>query len=95
MRVVVESSRAQAQAGAGGGMAVVELAEAEVKERIQAWSGEVFVAGGNSPTATILSGDAVRLKYLVTAWKEEGLKCSLIDVDVAAHSPQWIWRSKS
>ena len=88
MRVVVESSRAQAQAGEGGGMAVVELAEAEVKERIQAWSDEVFVAGGNSPTATILSGDAVRLKYLVTAWKEEGLKCSLIDVDVAAHSPR-------
>ena len=37
MRVVVESSRAQAQAGEGGGMAVVELAEAEVRERIRKW----------------------------------------------------------
>ena len=87
MRVVVESSRAQARAGAGGGMAVVELAEAEVKERIQKWCGEVFVAGRNSPTSTILSGDAARLKYIVTDWKEEGAMCSLIDVDVAAHSP--------
>ena len=33
MRVVVESSRAQAQASKGGGMAVVELAEEEVKAR--------------------------------------------------------------
>ena len=86
MRVVVESSRAQAQAGEGGGMAVVELAEAEVRERIQNWCGEVFVAGRNSPTSTILSGDAARLEYLVTSWKEDGVLCSLIDVDVAAHS---------
>ena len=88
MRVVVESSRAQAKAGAGGGMAVVELGEAEVKERIQIWCGEVFVAGRNSPTSTILSGDADRLKYIVTNWKERGVMCSLIDVDVAAHSPR-------
>ena len=87
MRVVVQSSRAQAQAGEGGGMAVVELAEAEVKERIQKWLGEVFVAGSNSPTSTVLSGAADRLKSIVANWKEEGVMCSLIDVNVAAHSP--------
>ena len=37
MQVVVESSRAQAQAGESGGMAVVELAQTEVRERIQKW----------------------------------------------------------
>ena len=88
MRVVLESSRAQAQTGSGGGMAVVELAEAEVKERIEPWSAEVFVAGCNSPTSTILSGEAARLSDILTIWKEEGLSCSLIDVDVAAHSPR-------
>jgi acyl transferase domain-containing protein/acyl carrier protein len=88
MRVVVESSRAQTQADTGGGMAVVELAEAEVKERIRSWSGEVFAAGCNSPTSTLLSGDAARLKSIVTMWKEEGLMCSLIEVDVAAHCPR-------
>jgi acyl transferase domain-containing protein/acyl carrier protein/SAM-dependent methyltransferase len=88
MRVVVESSRAQAQAGEGGGMAVVELAEAEVQERIQRWSGEVFVAGYNSPTSTLLSGDADRLKMMVTNWKEEGLMCSLININAATHSPR-------
>ncbi len=87
MRVAVESSRAQAQTGTDGGMAIVELDEAEVKERIQRWSGEVFVAGCNGPTSTILSGNADRLKSIVTNWKEDGVKCSLIDVDVAAHSP--------
>jgi acyl transferase domain-containing protein/acyl carrier protein/SAM-dependent methyltransferase len=87
MRVVVESSRAQTQAGTGGRMAVVELAEAEVKERIRRWPGEVFVAGGNSPNSTVISGDAARVESVVTMWKEEGLMCSLIDVDVAAHCP--------
>ena len=87
MRVVVESSRAQAQAGAGGGMAVVELPEAEVREKIQIWSGEVFVAGCNSPTSTLLSGDVDRLKSIVTNWKKEGVMCSLINIDAATHSP--------
>ena len=88
MRVVVESSRAQAQAGAEGGMAVVELAETEVRERIQIWSGEVFVAGCNSPTSTLLSGDADRLKSIVTNWKKAGVMCSLINIDAATHSPR-------
>jgi acyl transferase domain-containing protein/acyl carrier protein/SAM-dependent methyltransferase/NADP-dependent 3-hydroxy acid dehydrogenase YdfG len=87
MRVVVESSRAQAQASSVGGMAVVELPEPEVRERIRKRPGEVFVAGNNSPTSTIISGDAARVKSLVALWKEEGLLCSLIDVDVAAHCP--------
>ena len=88
MRVVVESSRAQAQASEGCGMALIELTEKEVKKRVRAWSSEVFIAGYNSPTSTILSGDAARLTSLVAGWKEEGLMCSLIDVDVAAHCPR-------
>ena len=88
MRVVVESSRAQAQTGEGGGMAVIELPEAEIQERIQIWSGEVFVAGCNSSTSTLLSGDADRLKSIVTNWKKEGVMCSLINIDAATHSPR-------
>jgi acyl transferase domain-containing protein/NAD(P)-dependent dehydrogenase (short-subunit alcohol dehydrogenase family)/acyl carrier protein/SAM-dependent methyltransferase len=87
MRVVVESSRAQAQVSTTGGMAIVELAEPEVRDRIRQWPDEVFFAGNNSPTSTIISGDVSRVKSLVTMWKEEGLLCSLIDVDVAAHCP--------
>jgi acyl transferase domain-containing protein/acyl carrier protein len=88
MKVVVESSRAQAQAGAEGGMAVIELPETEVREKIQIWSGEVFIAGCNSPTSTLLSGDADRLKSIVTNWKKAGVMCSLINIDAATHSPR-------
>jgi acyl transferase domain-containing protein/SAM-dependent methyltransferase/acyl carrier protein/NADP-dependent 3-hydroxy acid dehydrogenase YdfG len=88
MKVVVESSRAQALVGDGGGMAVVELAESEVKDRIQGWSSEVFVAGCNSPTSTLLSGDADRLKSIVTNLKAEGVLCSLININAATHSPR-------
>jgi acyl transferase domain-containing protein/acyl carrier protein len=88
MRVVVESSRAQAASGEDGGMAVVELAADEAATRIGQWPGDLSVAGCNSPTSTIISGDSARLKALVAAWKEEGILCSLIDVDVAAHSPR-------
>ncbi|MBV8586127.1 MAG: acyltransferase domain-containing protein, partial [Verrucomicrobia bacterium] len=88
MRIVVESSRAQSRAAQGGGMAVVELPYAEVLERIRERSEEVFVTGRNSPTSTVLSGDAGCLESFVASWKSEGLICSLIDVDVAAHCPR-------
>lgn len=88
MKVVVRSSRAQAKADIGGGMAVVELAEAELRLKTESWSEKVFVAGYNSPTSTLLSGDAGILEHLISNWKEEGIRCSLIDVDVAAHSPR-------
>ena len=87
MRVAVESSRSQSVVGSGGGMAIVELTCEEVAERIQEWSGEIFIAGQNSPTSILLSGNASRLKSLVTIWKDEGLTCSIIDVNTAAHSP--------
>jgi acyl transferase domain-containing protein/acyl carrier protein/SAM-dependent methyltransferase/NAD(P)-dependent dehydrogenase (short-subunit alcohol dehydrogenase family) len=87
MRIAVESSRSQSMVGTGGGMAIVELTYEEVTERIREWPGEIFIAGQNSPTSILLSGDVSRLKSLVTIWKDEGLTCSLIDVNIAAHSP--------
>ncbi|HVV70624.1 MAG TPA: acyltransferase domain-containing protein, partial [Verrucomicrobiae bacterium] len=88
MRVVVESSRAQAAAGEGGGMAVVELPAEALAQRLACLAGDVCIAGFNSPTSTILSGDAGQLRALVAQWKQQGVTCSLIDVDVAAHSPR-------
>jgi acyl transferase domain-containing protein/acyl carrier protein/SAM-dependent methyltransferase/NAD(P)-dependent dehydrogenase (short-subunit alcohol dehydrogenase family) len=87
MRIAVEASRAQSHASRDGGMAIVELPEQEVRERIQEWSGEIFVGGQNSPTSTILSGNTGCLKALIATWKNEGLTCSTIDIDVATHSP--------
>ena len=87
MRIAVEASRAQSNASPDGGMAIVELPEQEVNERIKEWAGAIFVGGQNSSTSTILSGSADCLKSLIATWKNEGLTCSMIDVDVAAHSP--------
>ena len=55
MRVVVESSRAQAHAGPDGGMAVVELSEAEVQDRIHIWSQETRAPVQAIPPAEALS----------------------------------------
>jgi acyl transferase domain-containing protein/acyl carrier protein len=87
MRIAVEASRAQSYASPDGGMAIVELPEQEVIGRIQEWAGEIFVGGQNSPTSTMLSGNAGCLKSLIARWKNEGLTCSIIDIDVATHSP--------
>ena len=87
MRIAVEASRAQSSGSPDGGMAVVELPEQEVIERIKEWAGAIFVGGQNSATSTILSGNADFLKSLIATWKNEGLTCSMIAVDVAAHSP--------
>ena len=84
MRVVVESSRAQAQVGEGGGMAVVELAEAEVQDRIQRWSSEVFIAGTQPVQTCRLHGDGHTAQ--VAAWDPVQPQPSSEDVRTVANA---------
>ena len=87
MRVVVESSRAQAKADIGGGMAVVELAEAEVRKKTDHGLARFLSPAATARPRRFFPG-MLPSWNIVTNWKEEGLTCSLIDVDVAAHSPR-------
>ncbi|QKW13876.1 type I polyketide synthase [Verrucosispora sp. NA02020] len=74
-------------AGTGGGMALVELSAAEVTALLTERGLAAVVAAENGPRSTALTGDRETLRTLVAQWKADGVLCSLIRVDLAAHGP--------
>lgn len=75
-------------AGSGSGMAVVELSAADIQQRIDArdGGGDISVATQNGPRTTGLAGSRAALEALVAELKAEGVLCSMIRVDLPAHS---------
>lgn len=77
--------RIVARATGAGGMAVVALPRAEVEARLAAGRAGVEVAGVNSPTTTIVSGDRAAVRELVDALEAEGVFARALEVDFASH----------
>ncbi|WAZ26177.1 SDR family NAD(P)-dependent oxidoreductase [Streptomyces cinnabarinus] len=72
-----------------GRMAVVGLPADEVRQLLtDRGPGRVWVAAANSPSSTVLSGEAAALTRLARALEAEGVYCRLLEsVDFASHCP--------
>src|SRR6266702_4177294 len=68
--------------------AVVGLSLEQARQAIAGKEASVSVAVSNSPTSTVLSGDPLVLKELLTTFEEQDIFCRPIkDADAAGHSP--------
>lgn len=74
-----------AKASGRGAMAVVSLGREAVSRRLADWPGRVEIAGANSPTTTILSGDTAAVAAMVEAFEAEGVFARRLEVDFASH----------
>jgi len=70
-----------------GGMMATELPPDQAKILLKDYVNEITVAAINSPTSTVLSGDAEALKEIMDSLQRQNLFCKLVNVDVASHSP--------
>src|SRR5581483_5527929 len=88
-RVVALRSQLLRRLSGRGGMAVTELAAAEVEERLKAveWSG-LSVAVVNTPGSTVVSGPLATVERWVARLGEEGVFCRQVSVDYASHSAE-------
>ncbi|MEU2064040.1 beta-ketoacyl synthase N-terminal-like domain-containing protein, partial [Streptomyces sp. NPDC013455] len=87
-KVVALRSRALAALRGLGGMASIAQPVGVVEELIGArWAGRLWVAAGNSPYATTVSGDTDALAELLTHCTETGTRARRIPVDYASHCP--------
>jgi acyl transferase domain-containing protein len=88
--VCLYSGQQQRIADQGGGMAVVELAAAELEALVRPVNGDtspgVVIAGRNGPRSTVLAGDVAALERLLAELKKRGVLCAMIRVNLAAHS---------
>lgn len=71
-----------------GAMAFVELSLAQAREILRGREGLITPGVNNSPTSTVLSGDATALQEVLAELSAQGVFWRLVKVDVASHSPQ-------
>ncbi|MFO0714857.1 MAG: amino acid adenylation domain-containing protein [Sandaracinus sp.] len=68
------------------GMAVIELAAAQLAPQLRGRSG-VHIAAHNAPQSTVVSGERVAIDALVAELERRDVACASVAVDVAAHGP--------
>ncbi len=84
-RIACERAKVVARASGRGTMAVVSLGRDAVAKRLADWPGGVEIAGSNSPSTTILSGDTAAVVAMVEAFEAEGVFARHLEVDFASH----------
>ncbi|MEV5315046.1 type I polyketide synthase, partial [Streptomyces sp. NPDC052610] len=88
LHAVAAFSRAQMSLVGHGEMLSVLLPADRLRPRLQPWGDRLAVAGANSPSWTVVSGDTEAVTALRAELVAEGVRAQLISVGYAAHSPQ-------
>ncbi|HZN17327.1 MAG TPA: type I polyketide synthase [Micromonosporaceae bacterium] len=86
--VAFHRGRVMQQAHGRGRMATVALPAAEAAEVVAAYADRLTVAAVNSPTSTVLSGDADALAEVLATLTDRGVFSRMLRVEYAFHSPQ-------
>ncbi|MEU1945209.1 beta-ketoacyl synthase N-terminal-like domain-containing protein [Streptomyces sp. NPDC020125] len=86
--VICRRSRLMQRVAGRGAMLVVEVSAAQVRQYTDAFGQAVCVAAENSPTSTVLAGDAVALSALQDTLEGSDILCHPVRVNVASHSSQ-------
>ena len=84
--VICYRSRLMKQASGRGLMAVAELSLQDAQEFVCGYAGRISVGANNSPTSTVLSGDADAIEHALAKLEAREVFCRRIKVDVASHS---------
>ncbi|WP_438021146.1 SDR family NAD(P)-dependent oxidoreductase [Sorangium sp. So ce315] len=87
-KVVAVRSRALRRLSGRGAMAAVELAAAELSERLVRWGERLSVAALNGPRSTVVSGEPEAVDELLRELEEAGVFGRKVRVDIASHSAQ-------
>jgi acyl transferase domain-containing protein/acyl carrier protein len=86
-KVAVLRSRALLELSGRSGMVSVPLGRAQVEELLAAWPDRLFVAGVNSPSISVVSGDNEAVDELLAVCAERGVRARRVATDFASHYP--------
>ncbi|HET8642138.1 MAG TPA: type I polyketide synthase, partial [Pseudonocardiaceae bacterium] len=85
-KVVALRAQALVKLRGTGGMLTVSAPAEQVRERISAWSDQIWVAVHSGPSVTVVAGDVIALDEF-TAQHGEQVQIRRIAVDYASHTP--------
>ncbi len=86
-RVVAVRSGLLARAAGGGAMATVGLDRHTAERRCARTPGTVVVAAHTAPRETVVTGESEATRALVDTLEAEGVRCRMIRINAASHSP--------
>ncbi|WP_437310875.1 SDR family NAD(P)-dependent oxidoreductase [Sorangium sp. So ce388] len=86
--IICRRSRMLRRISGRGAMLAAELSLPAAREAIAGLEDRISIAVSNSPTATVLSGDAAALDRVKAALEARNVFCRFVKVDVASHSPE-------
>ena len=88
MRLVVARGALMQRMPSGGAMASIWAGESAVRDIIEKLGADVTIAGLNSPSNTVVSGDREPLKLLLEELARQNIVCQELRVSNAFHSPR-------
>ncbi|MCV9879627.1 type I polyketide synthase [Brenneria izbisi] len=88
IRIVALRSTLMLSQSGHGAMATLGLSEEQTRAFLAPDDGEITLAVFNSPSSTVVSGNAKSIETLLRRCKKERIRAKRIAVDVAGHSPQ-------
>ncbi len=88
MRIICLRSALLLRTSGQGAMAVVDMSQADLEQRLVASASAVTVSVSNSPRSTVVSGAPADVHDLLGQLESAGVFARLVKVDVASHGPQ-------
>jgi acyl transferase domain-containing protein/NADPH:quinone reductase-like Zn-dependent oxidoreductase/acyl carrier protein len=88
VRIVFHRGRLMQKATGLGKMVAVEIPFNEVERLIADFHKSLSIAAINSPTSTVLSGEAETLETVIQSLQQKGIRTQMLPVNYAFHSPQ-------
>lgn len=85
-RVVAARGRAVSGIAGQGGMAAIRRPVAQVADLISAYQGALTIATVNSPSGTVVSGDADAIREFVETCRASHIPAKRVPIDYASHS---------
>ncbi|MFZ4816163.1 MAG: acyltransferase domain-containing protein, partial [Phototrophicaceae bacterium] len=87
IKLIAARGRLMGALPAGGTMAACITDEKTAAAAIAPFAGKVALAGLNSPTETVISGEKAAVQQAIAALKAQGIRCVELSVSHAFHSP--------
>lgn len=84
-KIVATRARLLCAHGGSGGMAFIALPAEEIERRIARLREPIAVAVVNTPSSTVVAGDADALERLMSGLRAEEVFCRRVEVDYASH----------
>ncbi|GAB2939850.1 type I polyketide synthase [Streptomyces heilongjiangensis] len=86
-RVVVVRSQVIAALAPGAGMASVSASRAQLEWLLERWPDRLWISALNGPSSSVVSGDDMAIRGLLTECALDGLPARRVRVGVASHCP--------